>query len=127
MDYRNKLGIFSFNDDLSETLALLVASTVMGQYLNPKPGEPSLHNEQSCMDFIRERCGNVLSQIGFELQINHDMRKFDRPAEMEALVKLEQRLREDRVAKILADEDRAVKALKMAFPGSYLVGPAAVK
>ena len=122
MDYRNKLGIFSFDDDLSETLALLVASTVMGQYLNPKPGEPELHSEQSCYDFIRERCGNVLSAVGFELQINHDVRKRDLDAEIVAIVKAEAREREARVK-----EKVVINQLKTAFPGSYLVGPAAVK
>ena len=122
MDYRNKLGIFSFDDDLSPTLMTLVASTVMGQYLNPKPGEPDLHSEQSCYDFIRERCGNVLSQIGFELVINHDVRKRDLEAEIQALIKADQRKREARVKeKVVIDQ------LKAAFPGSYLVGPAAVQ
>ena len=127
MDYRNKLGIFSFDDDLSPTLAELIACTVMGQYLNPKPGEPSLHSEQSCYDFIRERCGNVLSGIGFELQINDNMRQRDHDAEIEALVKLEGRLREERIARRIAHENATLASLKAAFPGSYLVGPAAVR
>ena len=127
MDYRNKLGIFSFDDDLSETLALLVASTVMGQYLNPKPGEPELHSEQSCYDFIRERCGNVLGAVGFELQINHDVRKRDPKAEIQALIKAEFRLRDDRVKAQMDHVNKTIEQLKAAFPGSYLVGPAAVK
>lgn len=127
MDYRNKLGVFTFDDDLSPTLAELVACTVMGQYLNPKPGEPDLHSEQSCYDFIRERCGNVLSGIGFDLVIRDEVRKIDVMAQMEAEIKAIQRARDQRVISQMAHEKTTIERLKVAFPGSYLVGPAAVK
>jgi hypothetical protein len=127
MDYRNKLGIFTFDDDLSPTIAELIACTVMGQYFSPKPGEPSLHSEQSCYDFIRERCGMVLAGVGFDLVIRDEVRERDYEAEIETLIKADQRRREQRVAEILADEQRQIGALMAAFPGSWLVGPAALK
>lgn len=127
MDYRNKLGVFTFDDDLSPTIAELVACTVMGQYFNPKPGEPDLHSEQSCYDFIRERCGNVLAAVGFDLRINDNVRKVNIMEQMELEIKALQRAREERVARALDKDAWAEQALKMAFPGSWLVGPAAVQ
>lgn len=127
MDFRNKLGVFTFDDDLSPTLVQLVAATVMGQYFSPKPGEPDLHNEQSCYDFIRERCGNVLCAVGFELTIRDEVRKTDFNAQMEAEIKMLQRVRDERIAaNILANQERVVNKLKAAFPGSWLVGPASL-
>lgn len=127
MDYRNKLGVFTFDDDLSPTLAELVACTVMGQYFNPKPGEPNLHSEQSCYDFIRERCGNVLCGIGFDLVIRDEVRQRDYDAEIEVLIKADQRARDERVKAQMAHENATIAQLKATFPGSWLVGPAAVK
>ena len=127
MDYRNKLGIFTFDDDLSPTIAELIACTVMGQYFSPKPGEPDLHSEQSCYDFIRERCGMVLAGVGFELVIRDEVRKIDIMAQMEAEIKAIQRARDERIAEVLMGEKRVIEQLKAAFPGSWLVGPAALK
>ena len=42
MQYRNKLGTFTFDDRVQLSHMKLVASTVQGQYFNPKRGEPFL-------------------------------------------------------------------------------------
>lgn len=125
MDYRNKLGVFTFDDDLSPTLMELVACTVMGQYFNPKPGEPTLTSPQSCYDYIRERCGNVLSAVGFDLYIYE---KYWTPSASDAFVdkiKASVKAREDAVLERL--QELHEKQLMQAFPGSWLVGPAAVQ
>ena len=54
MQYRNKLGTFTFDDRTQLSHMKLVASTVQGQYFNPKRGEPFLTDEASCYDFMRE-------------------------------------------------------------------------
>lgn len=75
MDYRNKLGMFSFEDGAQESSMKLIVQNVTGQYLNPKKGEPDLTDEQSCYDFILG-CGNVLGAVGFDLVINEDVRVY---------------------------------------------------
>ena len=75
MQHRNKLGVFSFDDDVQPSHMKLIVSNVMGQYFNPKSGEPRLVDEEDCVNFIKERCGQVLSDVPFDLVINEDVRK----------------------------------------------------
>jgi len=136
MNYRNKLGTFTFDDDVQESHMKLIVQNVTGQYLIPKKGEPELTDEESCFEFIRERCGNVLSAIGFELVINEDVRIWTK---------------EQLVAKKIRDFDAKIQQVVTGFKGmaesmreaaekihlqesvvrpsfgGWLVGPAAVK
>lgn len=117
MIIRNKLGTFEFDDNVQLSHARLIAATVMGQYYNPKRGEPYLTDEESCYNFIRERCSAVLALIGFELVINenvlHDVSLTPATDLAETLIAMH--------------EARVIKALKDAFPlGTWLVGPAAI-
>src|SRR5688572_5088629 len=136
MNYRNKLWTFTFEDDVQESHMKLIVQNVTGQYLNPKKGEPELTDEESCYEFIRERCGNVLSAIGFELVINEDVRIWTK---------------EQLVAKKIRDFDAKIQQVVTGFKGmaesmreaaekihlqesvvrpsfgGWLVGPAAVK
>jgi hypothetical protein len=136
MNYRNKLGTFTFDDDVQESHMKLIVQNVTGQYLIPKKGEPELTDEESCYAFIRERCGNVLSTVGFELEINEDVRIWTK---------------EQLVAKKIRDFDAKIQQVRNAFKdaaetikdvaerfdvpeatvrpsfGGWLVGPAAVK
>ena len=115
----------------------LIVQNVTGQYLIPKKGEPELTDEESCYEFIRERCGNVLSGIGFDLEINEDVRVWTK---------------EQLVAKKIRDFDAKIQQVRNAFKdaadaistaklndlldeedrvrpsfGGWLVGPAAVQ
>lgn len=131
MDYRNALGTFTFDDNVQDSHMKLIVQNVTGQYLNPKKGEPELTDEESCYEFIRERCGNVLAGVGFELDINVNQRVWteeqlrlqkikDFDARMEAYnqADLARSLNE-----FLDQEDERVRA---SF-GGWLVGPAAVR
>jgi hypothetical protein len=120
MIIKNKLGSFEFDDEISETHATLIAATVMGQWYNPKPGEPKLSDEQSIYAFFRERCGNVLSSIGFDFEFNPNLLERKR---LDAFEDIINKIKKTQVAR----EERVVQQLKAAFPGSWLVGPAAVK
>lgn len=125
MDYRNKLGVFTFDDNTSTTIVELIACTVMGQYLNPKQGEPELTDEQSCYNFIMERCGQVIASVPFELAINDNVRVWTK-----------EQLR----AKRIRDFDQRVQDLKQGFEDAgkrikkainvvekFLVGPASLE
>jgi hypothetical protein len=122
MIVKNKLGSFEFDDEVSETHATLIAATVMGQWFNPKPGEPKLSDEQSIYAFIRERCGNVLSPIGFDFEFNPNVIERKQLDRLVDAIKKTQMEREARIK-----EQVVINRLKVVFPGSYLVGPAAVK
>jgi hypothetical protein len=130
MIIKNKLGSFEFDEEVSETHATLIAATVMGQWYNPKPGEPKLSDEQSIYAFIRERCGNVLSPIGFDFEFNPNVierEMLDRLTDAIAKIKRTQIARDERVRAQMDHENKTIQQLKAAFPGSWLVGPAAVK
>jgi hypothetical protein len=81
MDYRNKLGIFSFDDDTQESHMKLIVQTITGQYLNKKQGQPTLTDEESCYSYIREGCSNVLAGVGFDLKI-HESERVWTPAQL---------------------------------------------
>lgn len=134
MDYRNALGTFTFDDNVQDSHMKLIVQNVTGQYLNPKKGEPELTDEESCYEFIRERCGNVLAGIGFELDINFNQRIWtaeqlrqqkikDFDARMEAYAKMDTLRAEEDLNRLLDQEDERVRA---SF-GGWLVGPAAVR
>jgi hypothetical protein len=138
MDYRNKLGIFSFDDDTQESHMKLIVQTITGQYLNKKQGQPTLTDEESCYSYIREGCSNVLAGVGFDLKIHESERVWtpaqlrekkikDFDARVQAAFDAEVERRREEVQEILDDQLRAIQTMKVAFPGSYLVGPAAVK
>lgn len=127
MNYKNKLGTFVFDDDVLPTHMKLVVQNVTGQYLNPKKGEPELTDEESCYAFIRERCGNVLAGIGFELEINEDMRNIDVVALMEREIQdIAEAAERARLQKIRDFEDRLISAIRQPAIGGWLIGPAAV-
>ena len=127
MDYRNKLGMFIFDDDVQESHMKLVVQNVTGQYLNPKKGEPHLTDEESCYAYIRERCGNVLAGVGFELEINEDMRNIDVHALMEQEIRdIAEAAELARLQKIRDFEDRLISAIRGTAPKGWLIGPAAV-
>jgi hypothetical protein len=111
MIIKNKLGSFEFDDEISETHATLIAATVMGQWYNPKPGEPKLSDEQSIY---------ALSSIGFDFEFNPNLLERKR---LDAFEDIINKIKKTQVAR----EERVVQQLKAAFPGSWLVGPAAVK
>lgn len=138
MDYRNALGTFTFDDNVQESHMKLIVQNVTGQYLNPKKGEPELTDEESCYEFIRERCGNVLAGVGFELDINVNQRVWteeqfrlqkikDFDARVALYAKEEQTRGEvadlEELNRLLDQEDERVRA---SF-GGWLVGPAAVR
>jgi hypothetical protein len=127
MIIKNKLGSFEFDDEVSETHATLIAATVMGQWYNPKPGEPKLSDEQSIYAFIRERCGNVLSPIGFDFEFNPNVIERKQLDRLMEAIKKTQLTRDERVRAQMDHENKTIQQLKAAFPGSWLVGPAAVK
>lgn len=127
MNYKNKLGVFTFDDDLQESHMKLIVQNVTGQYLNPKKGEPYLTDEESCYAFIRERCGNVLAGVGFELEINEDMRNIDVRALMEQEIQdIAEAAERARLQKIRDFEDRLISAIRKPAIGGWLIGPAAV-
>lgn len=122
MIYRNKLGTFTFDDLVQPAHMKLIVQNVTGQYLNPKKGEPRLDDEASCYLFIQERCGNVLSGIEFELEINENVRISKEMSKIEAF--------EHRMALALqSSEDMVedyIKAAKTELK-NWFVGPAAVR
>lgn len=133
MDYRNALGTFTFDDNVQDSHMKLIVQNVTGQYLNPKKGEPELTDEESCYEFIRERCGNVLGGIGFELDINVNQRVWtaeqlkakkikDFDARMEAYAEMEAKRAQEDLDRLLDQEDERVRA---SF-GGWLVGPASL-
>jgi len=137
MNYRNKLGTFTFDDDVQEAHMKLIVQNVTGQYLSPKKGEPDLTDEESCYEFIRERCGNVLAGIGFEIEINQDVRVWTK----EQLVAKKIRDFDNKIQKLVQGittvGDVAEKAgeaidavLNLMTPrpsfGGWLVGPASL-
>lgn len=133
MDYRNKLGVFMFDDDTSPTLVELVACTVMGQYLNPKPGERPLTDEESCYEFILNDCGNVLSKVGFDLEIRDEIRVYTQTQlrakqikEFDARVAAAAQAKaEADFHKLLDEEDEYIQQANEQAR-HWLVGPAAV-
>jgi len=69
MTFINKLGTFTFNEDVSLTLAKLIRDIITGQWFNPKPGEPILTSVQSCYNYILSSDSRILSVIPFKLTI----------------------------------------------------------
>lgn len=133
MDYRNALGTFTFDDNVQDSHMKLIVQNVTGQYLNPKKGEPELTDEESCYEFIRERCGNVLDGIGFELDINVNQRVWteeqlrqqkikDFDARMEAYAEMDTKRAQADLDRLLNQEDEHVRA---SF-GGWLIGPASL-
>lgn len=124
MIYRNKLGTFTFDDLTQESHMKLIVQNITGQYLNPKKDEPALTDEESCYAFIRDQCGNVLARVGFELEINEDVRVKEivfltAKQQVQALI--------DAYDARLADALRQSReAGRKAFAG-WLVGPAALR
>lgn len=133
MDYRNALGTFTFDDNVQDSHMKLIVQNVTGQYLNPKKGEPELTDEESCYEFIRERCGNVLAGVGFELDINVNQRVWtaeqlrqkkikDFDIRMEAYAEMDAKRTKAELDRLLDQEDERVRA---SF-GGWLVGPASL-
>ena len=138
MNYRNKLGVFSFDDDVQESHMKLIVQNVTGQYLIPKKGEPELTDEESCYEFIRERCGNVLSGIGFELEINDDVRIWTKEQlvakkirDFDVKIQQVRNTFKDAGSSIRETTSKIEDALPLLAPrpsfGGWLVGPAAVR
>jgi hypothetical protein len=136
MIYRNKLGTFSFDDDVQESHMKLIVQNVTGQYLNARPGEPRLTDEESCYEFIRERCGNVLAGVGFDLEIAHDVRVWTK----EQLVAKKIRDFDAKIQQVATGLKSVAENMREAAEkihlqesvvrpsfGGWLVGPAAVK
>jgi len=69
MTFINKLGTFTFHEDIPLVLAKLIRDTITGQWFNPKPGEPLLTSVQSCYNYILSSDSRVLSVIPFKLTI----------------------------------------------------------
>lgn len=119
----------------------LIVQNITGQYLNPKPGEPHLTDEESCYEFILNNCGNVLSRVGFDLEIDQDRRVYTE-AQLKAKKIKDFDMRMAAAAEALSlrelnallDEEEAFNtkppmvrgAEKGAAFGGWLVGPAAV-
>ena len=130
MNYRNKLGTFTFDDCVQDSHMKLIVQNVTGQYLTPKKGEPELTDEQSCYDFIMERCGNVLAGVGFDLEIHENVRVWTKEQLVAKKIReFDQRVKEaaekasmEALNRLLDEEDLVRPAY-----GGWLVGPAAVK
>ena len=132
MDYRNKLGVFTFDDDTQESHIKLVACTAMGQYLNPKPGTRALSDEESIYEFILNDCGNVLALVGFDIVINEDVRIYT-PAQLKdkkihdfdaRIAAAAEALAQRHLNELLDQQEKRYDA-NPSF-GGWLVGPAAL-
>ena len=137
MDYRNKLGMFTFDDDTQESHMKLIVQNITGQYLNPKQGEPNLTDEESCYDFIRDCCGNTLGGIIFSIVINEDVRQYTKSQMANKKIReFDQKVKESLIPAIsnLQKATEIATDIVLGFqesiirssPGGYLVGPAAV-
>lgn len=67
------LGTFTFSRRTSLAVAKLVRDTVMGQFFNPKPGEPKLKTEVDCQEFIRNHPSHTIANVGFDLEFSENV------------------------------------------------------
>ena len=140
MIYRNKLGTFSFDDNVQESHMKLIVQTITGQYLAPKPREPELTDEQSCYDYILSGGGQVLAAVPFDLEINEDVRVYTKAQlKVKKIKDFDEKIEKAATAfktfRVEGKISNAEIAEKLHIPesvvrpsfGGWLVGPAAVK
>lgn len=65
MRLSSPIGDFYFAFGTPLSLAKVVRDNVVGQVLNPKPGEMSLETTDDISAFVRGRCGNVVAEVEF--------------------------------------------------------------
>lgn len=68
MRYSSAIGNFFFDKNVAPSKAKLIRDTVVGQFLNPKPGAPQITSKASAQEFIRDHPAQVLAVIPFNFE-----------------------------------------------------------
>lgn len=69
MIFNSPIGKFEFHDDVLLSHAKLVRDTVVGQWLNPKPGAKRLKTLKDVHEFMASHSSNLLTKLEFDLSL----------------------------------------------------------